>query len=392
MTEGSRDILLCSTADWDNPFWTNKQHMATQFAEQGYRVLYVDSLGLRRPTLGGRDIRRMLRRLGKALPIPRQVRPNIWRISPLVIPFHSTPAVRRMNDLLLLATFRWHMRLLGFRRPLVWTYNPLLWELFTRLPRCGLVYHCVDKLKAAPGVDGATIDLAERRLAAMADLCFTTSPALQAHMAGLAKRSIYESNVCDFPHFRQARSPLPEPPELAALPRPRLIFVGALSQYKVDFALMEQVARALPQVQWLLVGQAGEGQPGSSPPPAHLPNVHLLGPRPYADLPRYLAHADAAVLPVPHNAYTAAMFPMKFFEYLAAGLPVITTDLPALRDFASLCFTAQGPEAFARAVSDVLAGRRRDQAAIDAACAEHSWEARFRRMETAFAPLLSRPD
>lgn len=390
MADTRPDILLFSTADWDNPFWTNKQHMAVQFARRGYRVLYVDSLGLRQPTLAGRDLKRMARRLWKAFPVPRRVQANIWRISPLVVPLHRSSTVRQINDCLLTATIRWHMALLGFGKPLIWTYNPLLHDLIARLPKCGVVYHCVDDLRFGPGIASKTIEEAEQRLGTVADVCFTTAPNLQRRMEDVFPVTRYEANVCDTAHFQQARLPLPQPADLADIPHPRLLFIGALSQYKVDYALMEQVAVALPQVHWVLIGAVGEGQPGSALPPTHLPNVHLLGPRPYKELPAYLRHADAAVLPAPHNSYTAAMFPMKFFEYLAAGVPVVSTSLPALKEFSDLFFEADGGDAFARAIEMVLAGARRDASRIDAACAKHSWGERFLRMEASFLPRLSR--
>lgn len=375
-----RELLIFSTADWDNPFWTNKQHMAVLFARHGYRVLYVDSLGLRQPALHTRDLRRMVRRLWKSLPLPRQVRPNLWRVSPLVLPLHSHKSVCAFNARLLYATLRWHLCLLGMRLPLIWTYNPVIADLCAALPHSGIVYHCVDDLRAAPHIDAATITQGEERLGRIADFCFATSPALRDRMSPLFPRTVFEPNVCDQTLFDTARMRLSEPEELRGIPHPRLLFVGALSEYKVDFSLMEAVARRLPEVHWILIGPEGEGQPDSRRPPV-LPNVHVMGPRTYGRLPYYMAHADAAVLPTPHNAYTAAMFPMKFFEYLAAGLPVVSSDLPALREFAPLCFLTDGEEGFTATLRRVLAGERRNPAAIEAACRRYSWEARFVRME-----------
>jgi glycosyltransferase involved in cell wall biosynthesis len=374
------DILLFSTADWDHPFKTNKQHMAALFAKRGYRVLYVDSLGLRRPAVRADDIRRICRRLLKALPFPRRAGSNIWRVSPLVLPLHSSRAVRDFNAALLRAVLVWQMGLLGMKRPLIWTYNPVIADLCASLPHSGIVYHCVDDLRAAPRIDAAAIEDGERKLGRVADICFTVSSLLRDRMSGIFRKVIYDPNVCDQQFFATAALPLPEPPEVRDIPHPRLLFVGALSSYKVDFALMGNLARRMPHAHWLCVGPLAEGEPGSACPPT-LPNVHILGPRDYGRLPYFMAAADAAVMPVPHNAYTAAMFPMKFFEYLAAGLPVVGTRLPALAEFEHLWFPADGEDEFYSALERVLRGERRDAAAIGEACARHSWEARFARME-----------
>jgi glycosyltransferase involved in cell wall biosynthesis len=387
--DGIRDILLFSTADWDNPFWTNKQHMAALFAKRGYRVLYVDSLGLRCPTFHSRDMKRIARRLF-AFPIVRQARPNLWRISPLALPFHRSPAVRALNARLVRASVKWHLGLLGMERPLVWTYNPLVAEICDGIPHSGIVYHCVDDLGAVPHIDRKTIAAGEKALGTVAELCFTTSPLLRDRMRKLFPRVVYEPNVSDQPFFETARSGPAEPPELAALPRPRLLFVGALSEYKVDFSLMEALARRCPDVQWVLIGPEGEGQPSSRRPPS-LPNVHIFGARAYGRLPYFMAHCDAAVLPVPRNRYTSAMFPMKFFEFLSAGLPLISTRLPALAEFEHLYFPADDEEGFLAGIRQALAGECRDREAIDRACRYHSWEARFARMESVVDAVFPLP-
>lgn len=380
MTDATRDILLFSTADWDNPFWTNKQHMAALFAKRGCRVLYVDSLGLRRPALHGRDVRRMLRRLGKALPLVRQQRPNLWRVSPPALPFHGSSTARACNARIVGMSIRWQLRALGMRRPLIWTYNPVIANICDQIPNSGIVYHCVDDLGAAPHIDRAAVTSGERALGEAASLCFTTSPLLRDRMQTLFPRVVYEPNVCDYAFFETARTKLAEPPELAAIPHPRLVLIGALSEYKLDYALLRGLAERLPETHWVLIGEVGEGQPDSCTPPA-LPNIHTLGPRAYGRLPYFMAHCDAAVLPAARNAYTDAMFPMKFFEYLAAGLPVVSTRLPALAEFEHLYFPADSVEDFLARITSVCAGERRDGEAIDRACRRYSWEARFARME-----------
>ena len=84
------------------------------------------------------------------------------------------------------------------------------------------------------------------------------------------------------------------------------------------------------------------------------------------------------------------MFPMKFFEYLASGLPVVATRLPALEEFENLYFPADTAEEFVEHIRKVLEGERRDADLIDAACLYHTWEARFKRMETAIQSVLAK--
>lgn len=383
-----RDILLISTADWDNPYRTNKQIVAEQFARRGYRVLYVDSLGLRRPALKSGDLGRMGKRLLRAARIGRKALENLWVSSPLCLPGAGSSLLRAASGRLLLAQIRACMRRLDMRRPLVWTYNPTVCRLIDALPHAGVVYHCVDDLGASPGIDAEAIRRGEHELGRRAGLCFATSRPLEKRMRKIFPEVVYEPNGCDSAFFgttgMAARVPAPA---LDAIAHPRLLFVGALSDYKVDFALLRELAEKRPDWNWILVGRHGEGQPWSSPVP-DLPNVHALGGCLHGQLPYVINKCDAAALPIPHNEYTDAMFPMKFFEFLAAGIPVVCTRLPALEEFEDLYFACEGADGFLAAIEKILSGGRRDAGAIGAACRHNSLEARFARMEKALDEFL----
>lgn len=369
------DVVVLSTADWDNPFWTNKQHVASRLAAAGHRVLYVESLGLRRPVARPRDLARMAARPARAWAGPRPVAPGLWVVSPLALPWPGGWAAMA-NRLLVGRQVAGAARRLGFEAPMAWVYNPMTVDWLDALSPSAVLYHCVDDLGAIPGISAPAVAAAEARLCRRADLVAATSPILAERLGGTASgRVCLLPNVVDYDHFARARDAGPPPPELAAIPRPRIGFVGALADYKVDFQLIDAAAARRPDWHWVLVGQAGEGQPDMGLPAClRRPNVHAVGPRPYAGLPAWLGGFDAAVLPMRRNAYTAAMFPMKFFEYLAAGLPVVSTPLPALDAFAPLLRVAQGADAFVAALARVLAGDRPDPAACDRAARAHGWE------------------
>ena len=383
MTAGD-DILLVSTADWDNPFWTNKQHVAVELARQGRRLLYIESSGLRRPTLRSSDVGRIMRRLARALRPPRQVRPGLWVWSPAVLPWQGSAIVRRVNRLWLGFGLTLSARWIGLTPKTLWTYSPLTAELYDLRRFTRIVYHAVDNIAAQPGMPAQAIAQAEPDLVRRADLVFTTSPALrEQHAAAGARRCIFMPNVADAKHFGRALSPdIAVPADLAALPEPRIGFVGAISGYKLDFALIAAVARARPAYSFVLIGQVGEGDPWTDVSKLRgLANLHLFGPRSYETLPAYLAGMAAAMLPSASNRYTRAMFPMKFFEYLAAGLPVVATPLPALADFARLALISP-PEAaaFATTLDRALAGDGPLREARLAAARSHTYAQRTRDM------------
>ncbi len=121
-------------------------------------MLYVESVGLRPPSLGsGRDLSRILRRLKHGLGGIRQVKEQIWVMSPLVLPFkHHHPLVRTFNQGLLGMNIRKFLRKKLFKKPMIWTYHPFMMDAISQIAKDSLgplLYHCVDDLVAIPGID-----------------------------------------------------------------------------------------------------------------------------------------------------------------------------------------------------------------------------------------------
>jgi glycosyltransferase involved in cell wall biosynthesis len=375
VTLPEKDIVVFSTADWDHCIWTNNQHIASRFALRGFRILYLESLGLRRPTMDSRDLARIVHRLVRGLRGFRRVAPGVRVLSPLVLPFHGRSWARWLNRRLMRLYLWAASAVLGFRDPILWAYNPMVAPLCESMNHSLIVYHCVDDLAAVPGIPGRAVRAAEDRMIALADVIFTTSPELYRRIASAAPdKTFYHPNVADYNHFVSARTAGPEPEDLSAIPRPRIGFVGSLSGYKLDYDLIRTVAERRPDWHWVFIGPAGTGEVRAVQESLSRPNVHLIGHRDYVHLPAYLRGIDVAVLPCVKNAYTKSMFPLKFFEYLAAGKPVIATRLDALSEYASLCEFADTPEEFTDSVERILAGEVPDEAARDEAARKHTWD------------------
>jgi glycosyltransferase involved in cell wall biosynthesis len=157
--------------------------------------------------------------------------------------------------------------------------------------------------------------------------------------------------------------------------------VGAISGYKLDFELIRLTAEAHPEWSILLIGKVGEGDPRTNSERLRsLENVHFLGPRPYQELPAYLKGFDVAILPSALNDYTQGMFPMKFFEYLAAGRPVVSTNIPALRAFSHVARLARDDREFISAIEDSLQGRCADLQLRLSVAQEQTYERRTESM------------
>lgn len=379
-------IVLLASAPWDTPAPVNVHQIARRLGARGRRVLFVESTGLRSPSLrSGHDRSRVVARIRAAFAGPRPVAPGVHALAPLAAPAGWSGLARRASDVALAASVRRALRVLELReQPLVWAFLPTWLGVARRLQPRGLVYHCVDRYAANPGVDRAGVEAAEDAMLRAADRVLVTSPVLLEHLRGRRPDAVCVPNVADVALFsRAARESLPEPPELVGLPRPRVVYTGNLARYRIDFDLLGGLADALPEVGFVLVGAVGLGDPGGAAEAfaalAARSNVHAFPAVAQAALPDWLAHVDAALIPFLDNEHTRASLPLKLWEYVAAGLPVVATELP---HFASLAAeagvrTASGVDGFTAALRAALSEPPERRPERSQRATGHDWEARI---------------
>jgi glycosyltransferase involved in cell wall biosynthesis len=384
-----RDIVCVGFADWETDLWTNQHHLMSRLAAAGARILFVESLGLRRPTLAGRDVRRIGRRLRRALGGPRTL-DGVHVLSPLVLPLHGLAPARALNARLLPALVARASRRLGFRRPVLWGYVPQAEVLLDALDPSLVVYHCVDDIAAQEGIDEASFRAAEERFARRADLVLASAAPLADRLRALGANVHLAPNVADTELFATALDDGPVDAALGGLARPRLVFTGAIAEKKLDMGLLAELARRRPEWTIALVGPVGVGDPHTDVSAlAREPNVHLLGARAHEELPAVLRGADVGVIPYRRSRLTDSIFPMKVYEYLAAGRPVVATALPSLEGVAGVRRAADAG-AFAAAVDAALAEdspeERRRRSAL---AAPHSWDARLAEIDAEIGALAA---
>jgi glycosyltransferase involved in cell wall biosynthesis len=381
-----RDIVCVGFADWDTELWTNQHHLMSRLARDNH-VLFVESLGLRRPQLAGRDLKRIVRRLRRGLAPPRAA-DGLHVLSPLVLPLHRSRLVRAFNARLLPWLVSRAARRLGLRRPILWAYVPQAEVLIDTLDPSLIVYHCVDDIAAHELIDTASFRAAEERFATRADLVLASAPALARRLRQFSENVLDAPNVADTELFSQALEDGPVDDALAALPQPRIVFTGAIVAAKLDLEMLAELARLQRSWSFALVGPIGPGDPHTDVSAlAAEPNVHLLGLRSYEQLPSVLRGADAGLIPYARNALTDSIFPMKVYEYLAAGLPVIATPLPALAGVAEVA-TASDAAAIARLLERALAeDNPQRRAERSRAAAAHSWDQRLQEIAVAVQAL-----
>ncbi len=388
----SPDILCFGSADFEEPNWVNAQHLMWRLSAR-HRVLYVNSLGLRAPRADGRDLGKIARRLRALARAPRQpdARRALHVLSPLSLP-PARPGLRAAaGGRLLELQLRGALHRLGFTRPVAWTFLPSAARALAHLELGPIVYHCVDAYDANPGVDGPLIRDLEGELLARAALVVASSEPLRQRLASRHRRVVLLANVADITAFPPPQAPPPEPADLAPIARPRLLYLGNLAAYKCDVALLEEAARRRPALQWVFVGAIGRGEAGTSVAKLRArANVHLLGEKPASELGAYVHHCSVGLIPFADNEVTRHSFPMKFFEYLACGRPVVASPLPSLAEHlrAPWVFSYRGGEEFLGAVDQALAADDPSLAAQRRQMAEaHSWERRVAEVEALLQSL-----
>ncbi|MGQ9779360.1 MAG: glycosyltransferase [Bacillota bacterium] len=320
-------IVYPPTIDWGY-LYQRPQQLMTALARLGYRVFFCNP----GPAGSGRG--------------PRKIGPNLY----LVTGLPPGPAVGPA--------------------PILWvSYPPHVHSL--ALYRPGLVvFDAVD----APVEEFAAWAADIEALRARADVVFASSRALYASHLGRHPEVHLCPNGADYAHFARAAAKGPIPAELCGLQRPIAGYIGALAGW-IDWELVRAVAAGNPDFSFVFIGPPFSGRE-EIPSGA---NLHFLGRREYRLLPDYLRAFDVCLIPFRLSPLTVACNPIKLWEYLAAGKPVVSTPLPEVEEHQGCpgLWIAPGAEEFGLCLRRAVA--HRDPAGVlarQALARENAWDAR----------------
>ncbi len=272
-----------------------------------------------------------------------------------------------------------------------WFYTPMALEAFDHIASKICVYDCMDELSAFRGAP-PELDRYERILFEKADIVFTGGHSLYE-----AKRSRHPNVHCvpssiDAAHFRQARAQsfISEPNDQARIEHPRIGFFGVIDE-RMDTALLTGMADLQPDWQLVMLGPVVKVDPAELP---RRPNIHWLGPKRYEELPSYLAGWDLGLMPFAMNEATRFISPTKTPEFLAAGLPLISTPIKdVVRTYGEPGYVeiaADAPEAVAKAAMLLRRPRSRWRARVDRFLASTSWDLTWKKMSEELDLLRAR--
>jgi UDP-galactopyranose mutase len=264
---------------------------------------------------------------------------------------------------------------------LLWYYTPMALAFSAHLHPSVTVFDCMDELSAFKGAPQEMKDR-EAELLRRADIVFTGGQSLyEAKLGRHDNLHAFPSSI-DYAHFAQARTHNDEPEDQAGIPHPRVGFAGVIDE-RMDIELLGAIAALRPDLHFIMVGPIVKIDAAALPKAS---NIHYAGGKSYKDLPAYLSGWDAAILPFAHNESTRFISPTKTPEYLAAGLPVVSTSITdVVRPYGvqRLVRIADAPGHFVEALDAALTIDAHDAewaARRDAFLAGMSWDITWNRM------------
>jgi len=387
--------IICFAKDWSEPA-TSNNHVMEELARQGHRVLWVNPLAMRTPNLGSaHDVRKIWRKVRGWCRGVQPIHEKLRVLSPVLVPLPHSRFAQAFNRWFVTKQVRRAARRWGFRQPQLWIFPPNAVDFVDTVGESLVVYYCTDEWSQFGYLDGEFIRQKEAELLRRADVVFVTSQKL------LDTKGPHSPNTHLIPHgvncdlFAQALSPdLPIPADLQQIrshpssliphPSPTIGFYGNLYDW-VDQDLIAGMAKRRPEWSFVLVGKI---MTDVSRLQQHS-NIHLMGKKPYEELPGYCKGFDVGLIPYKlDDPRMATVNPLKLREYLAAGLAVVSVDMPEVRALGEHVRIASGVDGFVKEIEELLETDSTERRRVrSAAMHQHSWTARVQEMERIIGPL-----
>jgi len=371
--------LIVFAEDWGG-LPSSTRHLIRHLAKQR-KVIWVNSIGLRRPGFVWRDIKRALGKLcgrkstGVNSDDINEETPddNFHIVYPRTLPAPRSQPGRWLAARLLVSQIRPVIEKAGLHSPILWTSLPTAVDLAGQLGESALVYYCGDDFSALAGVDHDTVIRREKELVQKADLILAASE--QLHQKFPPSRSFLLPHGVDCSLFS---GPVPRAADLPDDGRPVAGFYGSISAW-LNIRLLQDTIQKMPDWHFVFIGKPVVDISALTA----FSNVHLLGERAHHQLPSYSQHWTASLLPFVNNAQIQSCNPLKLGEYLAAGRPVISTAFPAIEKFRGLIQIANNSTAMVEALkaSQHIGDLPAFSDALRNAVSKNSWAARARQTE-----------
>lgn len=379
--------IICFSNDWhQDPL--SKHHIMSRLAKQN-RVLWINSIGMRKPTISRQDLAKGYNKLKSFFQNRlEKVNDNLYVLSPLVLPFHGSKTANFLNKYILLRQVAHCKNKLGFEQPILWSFLPNTVSVFGKLGEKLAIYYITDDFTKFTGHPSESIARMEEELLDRADLLIASSRHL-AEIKGRGKPIHFIGHGVDHRHFSRALEMTKNdwPEDVKNLKRPVIGFYGEINDW-LDLEMLRRATELMPEWSLVLVGRVAV-EVGDISRLTDLKNVYLPGQKKFRELPAYCAAFDAGLIPMKLNELTACVNPLKLREYLAAGLPVVSARLPEVMAYQDAVEFAGTAEELVAAVKNILArDRSKLKYELSSRVANESWDAKVEEISAIIEKAL----
>lgn len=371
--------IVCLATSCYYPFPTRKQHVMNRIASE--EILYFDPPVTYIAPLKDKTAWKRLTMYRKE-GIRAKDNLTVYATPPVLPFFNKFRFINKLNQKRIARFVRKKMKKHGFENPILWCYSPTSADAVDYIPHDGLVYDCVDRHSAYKGfIDEATVDGLERDLASRCNTVFSTAIGLHETLAQYNENAVMLPNGVNFEHFyKTVTDELEVPEDMKEIKHPIMGFVGMLQEC-IDYDKIEEIAKERPDWSVVLVGKPLPGV--NLDYLREYKNIHFLGMKKYDELPAYLKCFDVCLNAFRSGDLSRHVSPLKFYEYLATGKPVVSTPEPLqVLEYEEVVYIAGEGESFVEKCeeamcepSDEKTKKRIEYARL---C---SWDSRVREME-----------
>lgn len=374
------DVIFVSLEPWDE-IWRRNQFLCAGLARRypGIKILFVGpardvSYHVRTGQLDGL-------RGPSNWPVPEI--PNIRVIRPLKLAPTSFTAGQCINEAMARFGIRRAAAAMGMESPLLWLNPHSALHLVGRIPTSGVIYDITDDWTQLKQTARATnlVIAQDAELCKRADAVIVCSQRLYNLKKDLTQKLHLIPNGVDAGHYRKVLDGTePLPAETLTWAKPVIGYTGTIHAERVDVKLVELVARRFPHATVALIGpnllETNERERLT-----RCGNVRITGPVPYTDVPTYMRAFDVCMTPHLRTPFTESLNPIKLWEYLAGGKPIVSTDVAGFRDYPDLVYLATDAESFCAAMDIALAELPGREEARREEAQRHSWDRRLDDLE-----------
>lgn len=334
-------VFVVFADDWGR-YPSTVQHIMKQFLHQNTFV-WVGSLGLRKPTISIKDLKRICEKFLSMFQTKKITisTPNVYLLNPFIIPFHNLSIVRKFNTNTIVKLLEKKLDQLDLGRPIIITTQPIIGDILTKLNETSSHYLCQDDYTM---FDGAfkIIDLLEREMLKKISTCHAVSKHLLDTRIPASNRIFYLPQGVNCDHFKFVKK---------KNDKVVIGFFGLISKEWIDLELIKQSAINYPNYEFVLIGRTTFNLSEF----AGFTNLKYLGEVSYNDLPKVAENFSVGLIPFNISGLTISCNPLKLLEYFALGIPVVSTDLPAVHNFEQNMFIAKNSTEFVQLIEKAVA-------------------------------------